>query len=137
MGWAEPWLLNGTSCEGDEPVRLLYLLYLPLPLLFWFWSLGQLACGTRVPAGQSPPEKQLVKFTFSLCGWDPVCLQRSAWRDSPRWHQAQAQQPAAVAQLPPLPLPPLWPSMTQNEKFRKHRFWEWKKAHGGKMLCCV
>lgn len=54
-----------------------------------------------------------------------------------RWHQAQAEQPAAVAQLPPLPLPTLWPSMTQNEKLRKHRFWEWKKAHGGKMLCCV
>lgn len=46
-----------------------------------------------------------------------------------RWDQAQDEQSGAVIQLPPLPLPPLWPPVAQNEKLRKHRFWEWNKKH--------
>lgn len=46
-----------------------------------------------------------------------------------RWDQAQVEQSGAVTQLSPLPLPPPRPPVAQNEKLRKHRFWEWNKRH--------
>lgn len=118
VGWAEPWLLNGTSCCSNEPTRLLYLLYLPFLCCFGDQVSRHVVHACQL--GRALLKSSRLNLPFHCVAGTLYASTEVSMEGQPhRWDQAQVEQPGAVAQLPPLPLPPLWPPVTQNEKLRK------------------